>query len=242
MATDPGDLVLDPTCGSGTTAFVAEEWGRRWITIDTSRVALTLARQRIMGARVPVLREGRQRRGSDSGGATAHEDGGRSSSRFRVPEGAARHTAIDRQQPRHPRGNDAGREIDAAIRRHADFELLYERPEEDRSRVRVSGPFTVESALPTEVSRLETPTIYEPVDQTRTRRRSNSQSSRTCAHAASRMAAAPSDWYSTPLTGIRVRTCKQSVFRGESGWAGCYRVGAPVRHRVGSLHKARRAL
>jgi adenine-specific DNA-methyltransferase len=53
MATDPGDLVLDPTCGSGTTATVAEQWGRRWITIDTSRVALTLARARIMGARYP---------------------------------------------------------------------------------------------------------------------------------------------------------------------------------------------
>ena len=51
MTTDPGDLVLDPTCGSGTTAFVAEQWGRRWITVDTSRVALALARQRIMGAR-----------------------------------------------------------------------------------------------------------------------------------------------------------------------------------------------
>ena len=53
MTTDPGDLVLDPTCGSGTTAFVAEQWGRRWITIDTSRVALALARARIMGARYP---------------------------------------------------------------------------------------------------------------------------------------------------------------------------------------------
>jgi adenine-specific DNA-methyltransferase len=53
MTTDPGDLVIDPTCGSGTTAYVAEQWGRRWITIDTSRVALTLARARIMGARYP---------------------------------------------------------------------------------------------------------------------------------------------------------------------------------------------
>src|SRR5690606_8011388 len=50
---DPGDLVLDPTCGSGTTAFVAEQWGRRWITIDTSRVALALARTRLMAARFP---------------------------------------------------------------------------------------------------------------------------------------------------------------------------------------------
>ena len=53
MATDPGDLVLDPTCGSGTTATVAEQWGRRWITIDTSRVALALARTRLMSARYP---------------------------------------------------------------------------------------------------------------------------------------------------------------------------------------------
>ncbi|RWP31943.1 site-specific DNA-methyltransferase [Mesorhizobium sp.] len=53
MATDPGDLVLDPTCGSGTSAYVAEQWGRRWITIDTSRVAIALARSRLMGARYP---------------------------------------------------------------------------------------------------------------------------------------------------------------------------------------------
>ena len=66
MATDPGDLVLDPTCGSGTTAYVAEQWGRRWITIDTSRVALALARSRVMGARYPYYLladspEGRQK-------------------------------------------------------------------------------------------------------------------------------------------------------------------------------------
>ena len=53
MTSDPGDLVLDPTCGSGTTAYVAEQWGRRWITIDTSRVALALARTRLMGAKYP---------------------------------------------------------------------------------------------------------------------------------------------------------------------------------------------
>jgi len=68
MATDPGDLVLDPTCGSGTTAYVAEQWGRRWITIDTSRVALALARARIMGARYPFYlladsREGQEKEG-----------------------------------------------------------------------------------------------------------------------------------------------------------------------------------
>ena len=53
MTTDPGDLVLDPTCGSGTTAYVAEQWGRRWITCDTSRVALALARTRLMAAKYP---------------------------------------------------------------------------------------------------------------------------------------------------------------------------------------------
>ena len=53
MTTDPGDLVLDPTCGSGTTAYVAEQWGRRWITVDTSRVAIALARTRLMAGRYP---------------------------------------------------------------------------------------------------------------------------------------------------------------------------------------------
>ncbi len=72
MATDPGDLVLDPTCGSGTTATVAEQWGRRWITIDTSRVALALARARIMGARYPYYfladtPEGRLKEGEVTG-------------------------------------------------------------------------------------------------------------------------------------------------------------------------------
>ena len=72
MATDPGDLVLDPTCGSGTTATVAEQWGRRWITIDTSRVALALARTRLMAAKYPYYLladspEGRAREAQLSG-------------------------------------------------------------------------------------------------------------------------------------------------------------------------------
>jgi adenine-specific DNA-methyltransferase len=74
LATDPGDLVLDPTCGSGTTAYVAEQWGRRWITIDTSRVALALARARIMGARYPFYllsdsREGQRKEAEITGTA-----------------------------------------------------------------------------------------------------------------------------------------------------------------------------
>lgn len=75
LATDPGDLVLDPTCGSGTTAFVAEQWGRRWITIDTSRVALALTRARIMGARYPFYlladsKDGLRKEAEVSGRAT----------------------------------------------------------------------------------------------------------------------------------------------------------------------------
>jgi SAM-dependent methyltransferase len=67
ITTDPGDLVLDPTCGSGTTAAVAEEWGRRWITIDTSRVALALARTRLMSAKYPyyLLADSREGRGKE---------------------------------------------------------------------------------------------------------------------------------------------------------------------------------
>ena len=83
MTTDPGDLVLDPTCGSGTTAYVAEQWGRRWITIDTSRVALALARTRLMSARYPYYlladsTEGRRKEQEVSGkilpDATTHQD------------------------------------------------------------------------------------------------------------------------------------------------------------------------
>ena len=78
MATDPGDLVLDPTCGSGTTAYVAEQWGRRWITIDTSRVALALARARIMGARYPYYlladsREGQRKEAEAHAAAPEYE-------------------------------------------------------------------------------------------------------------------------------------------------------------------------
>ena len=67
MTTDPGDLVLDPTCGSGTTAYVAEQWGRRWITIDTSRVPLALARQRLLDRDLPVLRAQGRGRGPAGG-------------------------------------------------------------------------------------------------------------------------------------------------------------------------------
>ena len=106
MATDPGDLVLDPTCGSGTTAYVAEQWGRRWITIDTSRVALALARARIMGARYPYylladsaegqLKEAEVTRTAPSTAAVAR----RHPPRLRLRARAAHHAEVHRQQRR----------------------------------------------------------------------------------------------------------------------------------------------
>ncbi|MBW8319863.1 MAG: site-specific DNA-methyltransferase [Arenimonas sp.] len=242
MTSDPGDLVLDPTCGSGTTAFVAEQWGRRWITIDTSRVALALARARLMSARYPYYlladsREGRTKEQEVSGKIIADapvtndirhgfvfERGPRiimkdvannaeidviwekwqavlEPLRARLnaalglsspsPSGLTRGPMDGRVEPDHdegggwqeweiPRDLDAwletkdgkakvhlvteavrklhadwweGRiarqkEIDASIARAADVELLYDRPYEDKTKVRVAGPFTVESLSP----------------------------------------------------------------------------------------------
>ena len=205
MATDPGDLVLDPTCGSGTSAYVAEQWGRRWITIDTSRVALALARARIMGARYPYYLladspEGQAREAELSGTApTAAPTHGSVRQGFvyeRVPhitlKSIANNAEIDviyeeyqtKLEPLRealnralgeqweeweiPRG--AGDEwpkktkqlhaewwrqriarqqdIDASIAAKADYEHLYDKPYEDKGRIRVAGPFTVESLSP----------------------------------------------------------------------------------------------
>ena len=243
MTTDPGDLVLDPTCGSGTTAHVAEQWGRRWITIDTSRVALALARGRIMGARYPYylladsregqakeaeitrtapkqattygrLRQGfvyervphitlraiannaeidvilerlqpaveaalRRLNAALAGYSELFEvaTGGRkgTSVDFRAPVGptvtlpsgeeALANELLEWEVPREAPGGwppearealtpfwDARiarqKEIDASIAARADFEYLYDKPYEDKGRVRVAGPFTVESLSP----------------------------------------------------------------------------------------------
>jgi adenine-specific DNA-methyltransferase len=113
MTTDPGDLVLDPTCGSGTTAYVAEEWGRRWITCDTSRVAITLAKQRLMTATYDYYELAHSSEGVGSG--------------FRyktVPHVTLRSIARNEPPP---------------------TETLYDRPHEDRSKIRVTGPLTVEA-------------------------------------------------------------------------------------------------
>ena len=133
MTTDPGDLVLDPTCGSATTAFVAEKWGRRWITFDTSRVALALARQRIMGAQFSFYNL-----------ADPTGDVRKGFVYKRIPHITLKSIATNPDiKPGMSR-----KEIDAAISRHAESEFLYDQAEEDARKIRVSGPFTVESLSP----------------------------------------------------------------------------------------------
>ena len=205
MATDPGDLVLDPTCGSGTTAYVAEQWGRRWITVDTSRVALALARARLMGARYSYYlladsSEGSLKEAELTGKPLSNEplrgDIRHGFVYERTPhitlKSIANNVEIDvvwqsyqeKLEPLRERLNatigvaweeweipretddvwpDTAKEahaewwklriarqdeIDKSIQQKADIELLYDRPYEDNSKVRVTGPFTVESLSP----------------------------------------------------------------------------------------------
>jgi adenine-specific DNA-methyltransferase len=213
MTTDPGDLVLDPTCGSGTTAYVAEQWGRRWITIDTSRVALALARARIMGARYPYYlladsRDGQKKEAEITGTAPSSQPvQGNVRQGFvceRVPHitltSIANNAEIDviwekwqaKLEPLREKLNKAAsptrkqgsstvwqeweipreaddtwteaakklhadwwqarigrqKEIDASIAAKAEFEFLYDKPYTDKKKVRVAGPFTVESLSP----------------------------------------------------------------------------------------------
>lgn len=210
MATDPGDLVLDPTCGSGTTAYVAEQWGRRWITIDTSRVSLALARARIMGARYPwyILadtREGQLKEAEITRSVPSSQPVYRSIRQGfvyeRVPhitlKSIANNAEIDAiwekwqetleplraelnskvqvsnaegaweewEIPREADDNWSDeakklhaewwqariarqKEIDASIAAKAEYEYLYDKPYVDKTKVRVAGPFTVESLSP----------------------------------------------------------------------------------------------
>ena len=114
MTTDPGDLVLDPTCGSGTTAFVAEQWGRRWITIDTSRIALNIAKQRLMTAVFPYYNL-YDEQGEDIRQGFKYKT---------VPHITLKSLANDEPPT---------------------TETLYDQPETDNKKLRVSGPFTVET-------------------------------------------------------------------------------------------------
>ena len=209
MTTDPGDLVLDPTCGSGTTAYVSEQWGRRWITVDTSRVALALARARIMGARYPWYlladsHDGQRKEAEIARRAPAdtltYNDIRHGFVYERVPHITLRSIANNAEidviwekwqetvqlllaqlgavigtthasslpewevprdlpddwppeaGPLHEQFWTARierqREIDASIAAKADYEFLYDKPYEDNRKVRVAGPFTVESLSP----------------------------------------------------------------------------------------------
>lgn len=221
MASDPGDLVLDPTCGSGTTAYVAEQWGRRWITIDTSRVALALARTRLMAARYPWYlladsHEGRTKEASLTqtvpSQTPVHDDLRQGFVYDRVPRimlgsiarnpliddiwekwqavleplraklnAAASETWEEWQIPRdlpastpsavaepHAKWWEARiarqREVDASIAARADVEYLYDKPYTDPARVRVAGPFTVESLSPHRVVPASEGELIETID------------------------------------------------------------------------------
>ncbi len=130
MTTDPGDIVLDPTCGSGTTAYVAEQWGRRWITCDTSRVSIALAKQRLMTAVFDYYELAHPSEGVGSG--------------FKyktVPHVMLKSIANNPEI----REGMTRKQIDAAIAKYADQETLYDQPVVDREKVRVTGPFTMEA-------------------------------------------------------------------------------------------------
>ena len=228
MTTDPGDLVLDPTCGSGTAAYVAEQWGRRWITMDTSRVALALARARLMGARYPwyILADSREGQLKEaeitrslpaetptynrlrhgfvykrvphitlkSIANNAEIDTIWESFQERLePLRASLNTALGKdwqewEIPREAGGDwpkaalDAHKawwdariarqkEIDASIAAKADTEYLYDQPYEDRSRVRVAGPFTVESLSPHRVPAVDhDDTLFDELEAAEGRR------------------------------------------------------------------------
>ncbi len=219
MTTDPGDLVLDPTCGSGTTAHVAEQWGRRWITIDTSRVALALARTRLMAGRYPYylladspdgIAKEAELTGQGIPSRPTENDIKKGFVYKRVPhvtlKAIANNEEIDTihakwqeklepvraelnkllkqaweewQVPREAEEKwsakakealanwwklrrERQKEIDESIARRADTETLYDQPYEDKSRIRVTGPFTVESLSP---HRVLAPELERPASE-----------------------------------------------------------------------------
>lgn len=140
MTTDPGDLVLDPTCGSGTTAYVAENWGRRWITTDTSRVAITLAKQRLMASVFSYYDLAHQEEGVGSG------------FRYKSVPHITLKSIANNPELREGMSQD---NIDAIITKYADPETLYDQPAINNTRARVSGPFTFEAVPAPTVRSLE---------------------------------------------------------------------------------------
>ncbi len=153
MTTDPGDVVIDPTCGGGTTAIVAEQWGRRWITCDTSRVALALTRSRLMGARFPNYLlsdslEGKKKE-EELYGVPLDKSGISNDVRKgfvykRIPHVTLKSIAnnpyiTEKMDPK---------ALAQAVLRGSDAEILYDQAHEGSSSVRVCGPFSVESLSP----------------------------------------------------------------------------------------------
>ena len=273
MSTDPGDLVLDPTCGSGTSAYVAEQWGRRWITVDTSRVALALARTRLMSARYPYYLladspEGRRKEQEVSGQpqpqSAAHGDIRQGFVYERAPhvtlKSIANNAEIDvsweqwqaRLEPLRaelnallakaweewevPREITPGwpeaakglharwwearigrqKEIDASIAKRADVELLYDRPYQDPGRVRVAGPFTVESLSPHRVVPSDADALMGDLEAAAGRRRRNLAS------------APPADFSAIVLENLKTSGVQQGakvdkiVFTELTPWPGEY--------------------
>lgn len=153
LTTDPGDLVLDPTCGSGTTAFVAEQWGRRWITIDTSRVALALARQRLMASSFPYYllldSEPGRKKEQELTGKVLPVVASTGDVRMGFVYERAPHVTLKSiaNNPDVRPGLSAEQTL-LAIARHSEADLLFDRPFVDKQRIRVAGPFTVESLSP----------------------------------------------------------------------------------------------
>ena len=138
MSTDPGDLVLDPTCGSGTTAFVSEQWGRRWITIDSSRVALALARTFLMGTKYPyyLLKD------SQEGFLKECELLGQAPPSLPPQTYGDIKKGFVYQRTPHKSLSDIARE------NPGESKTCFDHPYEDPKRIRVTGPFTVESLSP----------------------------------------------------------------------------------------------
>ena len=197
MTTDPGDLVFDPTCGSGTTAYVAEQWGRRWITCDTSRVAVTLARQRLMTGLFDYYQ-------------LAHPDEGVGSGfRYKTAPHVTLGSIANNPDIRECMSQT---EIDSAIRRHAPEESLYDQPLRDTSKRRVTGPFTVE-AVPAPAVRPLDKIADVREDSGETAATDRYSSSPTASLARSGETARQADWRDELLkTGIRGRAGQRMVF------------------------------
>ena len=209
MTTNPGDLVLDPTCGSGTTAYVAEQWGRRWITCDTSRIAITLAKQRLMTALFDYYELAHPEEGVSSGfhyKTVPHITLKSIANNPEIKEGMSR------------------KEIDEAIKKYVDQETLYDQPFIDNSKARVTGPFTVEAVPAPVVKPLMEIESDQPADA------SISRSGETLRQA---------EWRDEILkTGIRARSGEKILFSRVEPLQGTHWLHAEAETREDTPQKA----